>query len=479
MTLWGKIRSLVPLRTRLDAVGAMQPVTTPTSRAVQKLKDFFQTDLSRHQLYMKLEELDPELASAINTAAMIVERCMKGFVVRPGKSLDQEEQALQEELTQLYRKLKPYIFDIARKLIRDGDAVYYVDVSKGFGIRNLTWLPIDQLTILENKSQVHRFSETIQEPNLYVLNEVPRGNLATQYFKADQVVHFNWGKQEKIRDRFNRWTLGIYNYPPLESLSTDIIWKFAIKLNDMLWREVNVPREHHKLPSAPFDPSLFSGATYEERLQRAQEAAEKALKDYVDKLEKRRVDRGYVTLDNVDIEVVEPKLQYTSPNELLRQINEATYGSIGTPESAVSGRARGTYASEIAVESYLLLKSEFLAGKIAEKFIELAKRHLDVKYGKKYQDHYHKIDFDVQLIFFPREMARTVAILRETGLFTFSELRALFGYPPLTEEQKADLAKPLGHRFTETSREIASSGLRRERPERPETPESTGQRQLT
>jgi len=356
--------------------------------------------------------------------------------------------------------------------------VYVIGVRKGRGIEYLKWIPIDQLTILESKQQYQRFTETVQELNWYCVNEVPTLNMPTQWFRSDQVVHFSWDKQEKIKDKYGRSTLGIYNDPPLEALSSYLIWKFALLLNDMLWRDVNVPREQHKLPSAPYDPSLFSG-TYEERLKKAQEAAEEMLKSYAAKLKRRRVDRGYVTLDNVEIEVIEPKLKYTAPNELIQQINEAIYGSVGTPESAITGRARGTFASEIAVESYLLLKSEFLAEKIASRFIELAKRHLTVKHGERYARHYDKIGYDVQLIFFPREMARTVAILRETGLFTMTELRAMFGKGPLTEEQKADLAKPLGHRFTETAREIAATEMRRERPERPLTPESREQRQVT
>ena len=460
------------------SIGAMQPVSTPVTRAVEKLKKFFERQYVGKQLYIALEDLDPQLQAAISTAAMIIERCMKGFTLEVGTSVSEDEAKVIEELKKLDKILRPYIYDIARKIIRDGDAVYLVEVKKGEGITRLTWLPIDQLTILESKDQWTRFNQTIQEPNWYVLNETGRYG-KTQWFKRDQVVHFNWGKQEKIRDMYNRLTLGIYNDPPLEALSSYIIWKFSLVINDMLWREVNVPREHHMLPSAPFDPSLFSGDTYEERLKNAQKAAENYLKAYVDKLKERRVDRGYVTLDNVKIDVIEPKLQYTEPNELIEQINQAIYSSVGAPESAVSGRAKGTYASEIAVESYLLLKSEFLAERIAEKFIQLAKRHLTVKYGNKYEHLYDKISYDVQLIFFPREMARTVAILRETGLFTATELRRMFGLPPLTEEQMKELVGPTSHRHTETSKEIAATEKRRVRPDVPETPHSEGQRQVT
>lgn len=468
------------IRVKLAATGAMSPVTTPTSRAVQRLKTFFEADLSRHQVYIYLDRLDDKLQSALSTAAMIVDRCLKGFTIELGKEEEPLEKELRKELALLDKTLRPYIFDIARKLLRDGDAPYIVDVVKGMGIRSLVWLPIDQLTILEDKDQLHRFAEDVQERNWYCLNEVPsRYQQKTQWFKAKDIVHFDWEKQEKIRDMYNRWTLGIYNYPPLEALVPKIVWKFSILVNDMLLREVNVPREQHILPSEPYDPSLFQGKTYVEKKTAADAAAEADLLAYTTKLKGRRVDRAYVTLDNVKISTVEPKLQYTAPNELLQQIEGDVLGSVGAPESAVSGRSKATYAGEIAIESYLLLKSEFAAQKVARRFIELAKRHLDVKTNKKFETLYDRIGYDVQLIFFPREMARTIAILRETGVFTKTELRQLFGKAPLTDEQKEDMAEPLGYRFTESGRETGASEGRREYPEDQDTPHSEGERQIT
>jgi len=191
VAFWRRLRRIKPKLTEITSVGAMEVVTTPTTRAIERIKNFFEKKLSRNQLYIALVDLDPELQSAISTASMIIERTMKGFSLRAGEKLEAEEQELLEELKILDKTLRSYIYDIAYKLIRDGDAVYVVGVSRGRGIEYLKWIPIDQLTILESKQQYQRFTETVQEANWYCVNEVPTMNMPTQWFRSDQVVHFS------------------------------------------------------------------------------------------------------------------------------------------------------------------------------------------------------------------------------------------------------------------------------------------------
>ncbi len=462
-------------------VPVISPVRTPVTRAVEKLRKFFEQSLTRYQLYEELIKLDPELQGAISTASIIVSKCLKSYTVNPGKELEKPEQEMLDELSRLYVKLSPYFYDVAYKLYRDGDTCCVVDVVKGIGIRELKWLPITKLTVLEDKAQLSRFDVPTQEANWYCLNEVPTvdGKMGqTQWFPAKNVVHFNWKRAEEILDNYNRKTLGIFTHPPLEALSISLIRKFSIQINDMLLREVLVPREHHKLPSEAFSPDNFAGDTYEDRVKAAQNAAQAAIDAYVRKLEQRRVDRGYVTLDNTEINIIEPKMSYTDPNPLIEQLNQSINSSIGTPESVVSGRTarRGSFASEVAVSSYFVAKAEFLAKLISRKLIELAKRHLTVKYGTKYEKYYDEIDFKLQLIFYPSEMARILAVLTELELFTDTELRDMFGFPPLRVEQRKEIqSRPRRHGTTPAEVAAHLPPVKKI----PETPHTTSKRQKT
>lgn len=234
-----------------------------------------------------------------------------------------------------------------------------------------------------------------------------------------------------------------------------------------------------------FDPDRFEGDTYEQRVQAAKSAAEKYLRDYAKKLTQKTVERrlrpdqGYVTFEGVEIDIVEPRIQYTSPNEMLMQIDKSIPAAAGVSESAVTGKptARGSFAAEIAVGAYIALKAEHLAEKIAWKFIELGRRHIKKKYPGKYDEHLDKVSFKITKILEKHQLIRDAAILSELP-FTDSEIRAILDYPPLTEEQKKEVTERR-HKYTETGREAATTARRRQFPERPLTPASKEQRQIT
>jgi len=317
-------------------------------------------------------------------------------------------------------------------------------------------------------------TDPIQVVNYYVLNE---GYDQQQVFKASECVHFNWGRIELVDDILGRRTLGVWNVSPLEPLRAKLLWKHVILLNDMLWRSVNVPRRHHKLPSEPFDPDKFSGKTREERLEKARAAAVKALEEYASQLKLHEVERDFITLDDVEIEIVEPKLKWTDPNELLQQIDESIYAAIGVPRSAVSGLRGGTFATELVVSSYFFHRARHLAHLIGQKLIEVAIMHLESKIGLDFVDLYDLISVDVYTELFLREQARTVAILSQLGIFSKSELRAMLGFSPQVPEEL--LEETLHGGTVRSPGQILASEVRRTQPERPETPQSKEARQKT
>ena len=376
-------------------------------------------------------------------------------------------------MQQFYRMVKPILYDIAFKVVMDGDAVYRVELNKG--LSRLVYLPMTHLTAREYHPDTGELeTDPIQVANYYILNE---GYDKQQVYPASECVHFNWGRIELVDDILGRRTLGIWNVSPLEPLRAKLLWKHVILLNDMLWRSVNVPRRHHKLPSEPFDPDKFSGKTREERLERARQAAVKALEDYANQLRLHEVERDFITLDDVEIEVVEPKLKWTDPNQLLEQIDESIYAAIGVPKSAVSGMRGGTFATELVVSSYFFHRSRHLAHLIGANLIKVAIMHLESKHGLEYSDLYDYISVDVYTELFLREQARTVAILSQLGIFSKSELRAMLGYSPQVPE---DVLEETLHKSTvQSAGQVAAAEMRRQSPERPETPESKEAKQKT
>jgi len=469
----------------------------PTSRSVKRYKDYFSGTYNKYQQLTEIEDLDSELQSGLSTASIIVAQSMKGFIIKPGEKLEDKEQELQKDLTKFYSDvLDKYSYDIAYKLFRDGDAIYVKDIQDKVGLRELVWLPIERLTVAEDISKLQWTGPgiAIQEANWYILNEEGMyegfrsmfggdlGNtLKMQQWPKDEIIHFNWGRLEKTRDLWDRDVYNVFTDSPTMSLLPKLEKKMSAEINDSLIRDVMVPREHHRLPAEPFSPDLFQGENQTARITAAQQAANNVIGAYAKGLEGRRVDRGYITLSNVEIGIVEPKMQYTAPNDRIDQFNESINRSMGTPETVLSGQSRGsgTFASEIAVGAYLVMKAEFIAKQIVKHYITLAKEHLTAKYGTKYEDYYDAIDFKLQLLFFRAEIAKIVAMMASVGIYTRDELRDLSGYLPLREDQEDDLVQ-IERGFLNSAAETAAAAEQSNAKETPpKTPQSKDHDQKT
>jgi len=455
---------------------AAPPVTVPITKIKEKLFPDIEEVLervNRYTQYRSLVELDAELFSTINACALLIASAIRGFTVKYGQELDKQEQQLYEELKWLFEELRTYLYDIAFKVLLYGDAIYVKEMVTKQGFDGLTYLPIEYVTVRSTSNSNEPEDEPIQEAKWYFFNE---GMTKEKKWPADQIVHFNWGRKELVKDNFNRLTLGIFTLPPLESLKYLLLWKFSILLSDMAWRSVNFPREHHKLPSEPFNPDYFAGSTQEERVQAAKAAARAAMEEYRTNLQRHKADRALITLDDVEVEIIEPKLKYTDPNELLMQIKQTIAETYGVPASAIPAAAyRGTFAAEVKIASFFFEKVKHLARLIGRKLIEIAISHLETKYGKKYEKYYKEIGVS---IFFESELlekARAAALLAEIGIFAPEEIRAMLGFSPQMPEVVVARQKEKPH--SRTTAQVAVAEVRTTKPQAPLTPHSETDKQ--
>jgi hypothetical protein len=205
-----------------------------------------------------------------------------------------------------------------------------------------------------------------------------------------------------------------------------------------------LPREHHKIDLSAFDPRNYTGATWAERVEKAKADASKTLEDYAENIKQREADQGFVTDKNTEIEIVEPKsTSYATPNEILRQIEEAIARPFGIPASLM-GKRGGGYTAEFLGSGFAVTRAEVITQKICNRLEELLRKHLLAEFGFKEGSEGYDI---VQRIFIRQklilerdksEIMRRIAIMYE-GPFTPSEIRAEVGYDPLTPEQVEEI----------------------------------------
>ena len=196
---------------------------------------------------------------------------------------------------------------------------------------------------------------------------------------------------------------------------------------DVLWRWRMVPHEHHKISSSLFDISRYSG-TIEERRQKATQDAETTIRNYITKLKTQAPDQGYVTTDNIDIGVVESKTKFMESNELLAQLDEKVWQALNLPESTVSGRARGSYASELVSSSFVGIKVSALMAKIEPVLLDILRRRVKTVDKSLPYDRL-RLEYGFELEAAKIEKFRAASIMASLGAFTLEEIRARAGYP--------------------------------------------------
>jgi len=413
-------------------------VVSYTANVVKELSDWStKTDF---EVYEQLYRVEPEVGGAIDRMASLVARAYQGVYVRAGKQLDEDEQRLLKvaKAVEQTMNIRRWFEVIAELELIYGNAFIQV-VRQESRLPSLRVLPNDRMTIVDRKTRIGNFddNEVITEANFYVLNE---GSMYDdqKVFKKDQVLHFKYKDTPVyVRDKFGRLTYGIYSPSPLERAILPVLWKREVMLIDIVWRWKNVPREHHRISSEMFDLSKYSG-TPEERRFKAERDAEETIDRYIQKLKEQQPDQAYVTTDTVDIDVLNPGGKYMSPNELMEQISNYLWIAMGVPESIVSGRSRGSYASELVVSSYVTAKAIQMAEKIKEQMLQLVKDAIKVLDPKLPVE---KLDMKIELIMetSKMELFRQAAIMKELGCFTPTEVRRHLGYEELTESQLNEL----------------------------------------
>jgi len=434
--------------------------------ALKVMRRSFNLPDNQYLKYQKLTEIDPVLYGSIHTLAALISDAFKGISVRFGEVIEEEERELVIQANRIIKEydLKGLIYRIAFGLLRDGDVVLRKD--------SLEFLPLANLTIIPDRSYLNNFSsEVITKRGLYVLNE---GSESQEILKPEEVIHFSLNPEVYVYDNKGRLTYGVWSVSPIKPIISTVLWKMSLIENDMLWRYRLIPREHHRLSSEAFKPEYYAGKNAEEKIQNAISAANQAISDYKEKIRKVKADESYITLDNVEISILEPKSSYSSPNEFIDQLNGNIAAAVGMPMAIFTGQSKGSYSSFLALISLVIARARYLVSLMKpELFKWLMSRLPD-----KLKPLSNKLDivFDLVLEKDKIDIARQIAILRESGLFTFDELRALWGAPTISPEK---LPEATVHKRTETPREIASRPVKSKEPQYNITPESRRDKQIT
>jgi len=400
----------------------------------------FSTD-SRDEILENLYIYEPTIASAADSFGVMVRDSVKYFSHREVKKPKTIIEKFKDKLFSSSMNKIEEMIDVANEIGYDLNVPDLVETLatlvfvKGTVFirknknKSLTILPNPNITIVDNLDRINNTypnmgsKSYIMEANYLIIDE---GLQTQEILNKDEFVILKFRDTPLfIEDGKTRISYGIYSISPLRRALIPIWYKRIAMVNDALWRSKVVPREHHKLSAESFSTQHYTGRTQATAMAASQSAASAALSAYKDTFVSQAPDQAYITLDTVDIEMIEPKsTSYMRPNELIDQMNQEIYSAINMPQSVVRGTSGSNYASELIISSYTTTKIKQMAHKISRIIIDIMKERL-LEVDSKYPVDQLDVKIAYTLANNRLENAKISQVLASMGICYTNELREM------------------------------------------------------
>lgn len=406
-----------------------------TSKMVTEINNLSQfSTMDEPAIYEQLHVWEPDIGGGIDKMSSLVSRSFKEFYVKDaGSVMDDKEKKmikLAADLSEIH-DIHSMLEGFTEILYTQGNLFVPFDKDGSYTI-----LPNKYVSIVDKEDRIGQTTTDIMRTSKILLLYENEPGLTTERFT--DFIHIKY-KTTPIfqKDLMGRTTFGMYSISPLQRLVLTTWWKRQTMIIDILWRWRNVPREHHKLDSTMFSLDRYTGSK-SERLSSARTDAASAISTYIAALKDQKPDQGYVSLDNMSIEMVESKSKYMSTNALMEQLDEKTWVCLNIPQSVVNGKGTGSYASEMIISNYVSSKVIQIANKFKPIVLRLIRSRIKEIDPTLPVD---RLDMKFELVMATNqlEVFREAAIMVTLNAFTDDEVREFLGFLPLTDDQRQKL----------------------------------------
>jgi hypothetical protein len=426
---------------------------------VVEKSDFY--NMPTFESYENIYYQDAEVGGSIDRMSTLAGQCFKGFKLKNkeragklGDSMIADAQFIADNI-----KFERIVESCTEQLMINGN--YIVEIID----ESFRPLPMRYMTIVEENGDVGDTGsdKVLMITGLYVYKEDGEEG-ERKVLKPEDVVHIKY-KDTPIffTDNLGRETYGLYSISPLARAIHPVWWKRQTMIIDILWRWMNVPREHHKIDSTMFELGRYSGSPSEKNAS-ANRDAQTFTTAYIETMKHQAPDQKYVTLDNVDIDMVESSNSYMRTNDLMNQLNNEIYTALNVSSSIVNGTNTGSYASELIISNYVSAKAIELAEKASAVPMRIVKDRL-LSINSNYPVDELDAVFELVMATSKLEMFRIAAIMATLNSFTQNEIRESVGY---TDFETGD--DIVTNKVTQTDEQIVSNTMKGD--SFPETPQS-------
>jgi hypothetical protein len=432
-----------------DKVAANQAITSDLAKFLIDLSNF--KDKNESQVIEQIYKMEPEVGGASDRISTMIGEAFKGYILKNvGEKLQKPEEDMLAKANDIYEEIdtRDWVEAFADILMMHGN-LYTREDPKTLSIEVL---PNERVTLLDSLTRLKDAGLTvINRANYLVIDEgestekiyYPNEFKITKYKNTPLYAEDNCGRQ----------TFGIYSISPMHRTILPVWRKRQLSIIDILWRAKSVPREHHKFDANMFNMGNYTG-TLDQRRTAARTDAEAQMKIYADNIKKQAPDMGYVGLNSIEIGMIEPKgASYMDPNKAVDQLDGQLFIAMTTPRSILAGGGgqggggRGSYATELMVSNYVMMKITQMSRKIKPMILSNVKKRL-LRVNPAWPIDKLDVKIDLVLANSKLELFRQAAIMGTLGAYTEDEIREFTGFAKLREDQRSHLLSTKGKAST-------------------------------
>ena len=431
--------------TNTDKVAANQAITSDLAKFLIDLSNF--KDKNESQVIEQIYKMEPEVGGASDRISTMIGEAFKGYILKDvEEKLEKSEEEMLAKANDIYEEVdtRDWVEAFADILMMHGN-LYTYENPKTLSIEVL---PNERITLLDNLNRRQDAGTTvINLVNYLVIDEGE--NTEKIYYPNEFKITKYKNTPLYAEDNCGRQTYGIYSISPMHRTILPVWRKRQLSIIDILWRAKSVPREHHKFNAEMFNMGNYTG-TLDQRRTAARADAESQMKIYADNIKKQAPDMGYVGLDSIDISIVEPKgASYMDPNKAVDQLDGQLFIAMTTPRSILAGGGgsagggRGSYATELMVSNYVMMKITQMSRKIKPLILGNVRKRL-LRINPAWPVDKLDVKIDLVLANSKLEIFREAAIMGGLGIYTEDELRDFTGYDKMREDQRDHLVNTKG-----------------------------------
>ncbi|MCK5013773.1 MAG: hypothetical protein KAS66_08125 [Candidatus Omnitrophica bacterium] len=423
---------------------------------------------NKYDVYREMMNFDNEVSGGLMRIAAVVEKAFDGVGMEPdgnSKLLDLVIGILDE------MRFSKILGSLVVSLGRDGDVIHIpVGLPEGDGknflkkeIRGMSPLPTNILTIIDSGTPKGGMDAgyVITQRETYILNEQDianwGGNNKDHRYNGKNIWHMSIGARDNwTLDIKSRNTYGLWGTSPLHSLISSVRWKAQSIRDDISWRHANVPRFDHAIPlGSVLDLNEYTG-TVEERITKAQDAANALLDDYKasmvsdtgdsqyasqDAETVMDVNQGFIHDSETNVSQVGGHHTYADCLPIVKKVDGSIASKLGLPISAFGYEEGSSYAIGKVTAGFMNTFGLHLLNAIQDGTFEYVKKVIEQRSNGKFTEaEWNKIYLKYTVTDFEELKTRVNAwnAAYKGGLAKLGEARNGINLPPIDPDEDED-----------------------------------------